>query len=64
MPIKVEKRDCVDSSGKHGNHVVTKDGKQVSCHTSRGDAMAAARIRIANAPELSASQKKDALDAL
>ena len=64
MPLTVERRDCVGSDGKQGTYVVLKDGKKVSCHGTRGDALASARIRIANAPELSASQKKIDIDAL
>jgi len=64
MPITIEQRDCVSSDGKHGTHVVLKDGQKVSCHSNINDAMAEARIRIANAPELSASQKRDALNTL
>ena len=53
MPWKTIKRDCKQSSGKKGSHVVVKikkDGgtEQESCHTSEEKAKSAIRARHAN----------------
>ena len=53
MPWKTIKRDCKQSSGKKGSHVVVKKKKsggteQESCHTSEEKAKSAIRARYAN----------------
>ena len=53
MPWKTIKRDCKQSSGKKGSHVVVKVKKgggteQESCHTSEEEAKSAIRARYAN----------------
>jgi len=53
MPWKTIKRDCKQSSGKKGSHVVVKKKKdggteQESCHTSEEKAKSAIRARHAN----------------
>ena len=53
MPWKNLKRDCKQSDGKKGNHVVVKiksDGEteQESCHTSKEKASSAIRARYAS----------------
>tara|TARA_Y100001958_G_C20963786_1_gene361535 strand:+ start:27 stop:395 length:369 start_codon:yes stop_codon:yes gene_type:complete len=53
MPWKTIKRDCKQSSGKKGTHVVVKKKKsggteQESCHTSEEKAKSAIRARYAN----------------
>lgn len=47
MPVDVRKRKCRDSKGNAGNFVTVErsTGEQKSCHGSRSDAEAAARIR-------------------
>lgn len=47
MPVSVRKQKCRDSKGNTGNFVTFErsTGKQKSCHGSRSDAEAAARIR-------------------
>ena len=53
MPWKTIKRDCKQSSGKKGSHVVVKKKKnggteQESCHTSKDKAEGGLRARYAN----------------
>lgn len=47
MPVTVRKRKCKDSQGNSGNFVVVEvsNGKRKSCHKTRANAEAAARIR-------------------
>lgn len=48
MPFEIRRQACVDSDGKQGSYVVfnTDEKRTVSCHSTREDALAAARIRI------------------
>ena len=59
MPVDVRKRKCRDSKGNTGNFVTVErsTGEQKSCHGSRSDAEAAARIR--NQAEAEKSQTTD-----
>lgn len=64
MPFTVRKRDCIAADGKNGSYVLLKSGKKVSCHATREDAFAAARIRIRESKDLTAEQKKRELETL
>lgn len=52
MPYRVRKRDCEQSDGTEGSHVVEKmegdSWTQVSCHTSEKRAQSAKRARYAS----------------
>lgn len=52
MPYTVKKQACEQADGTKGTHVLIKDatGEVVSCHTSKADADAAMRARMANEP--------------
>lgn len=52
MPYRVRERDCEQSDGTSGSHVVEKmegdSWSKVSCHTSEAKAEAAKRARYAS----------------